>query len=129
MAMTRRHLLAALALLAIAPGRPATAQSLEPLDLDWEQIFRLTWEVTERRGRPRLLGRIENVSDWGTRRIQLLVERLDPSGRATAQTTAWVPIDLRAGEHTFFDVPVDERAATYRVRVYSFDRRFGGGGG
>jgi hypothetical protein len=121
--MTRRQVLTALALLAMAPGRRVAAKSLEPLEADGEQVFRLTWEVTERRGRPLVLGRIENVSDYETSRIQLLVDQLDASGRMTTQKVAWVGVDVKPGDHAFFDVPVPDRAATYRVRVYAFNRK------
>jgi hypothetical protein len=125
--VTRRRLLTALVAWAALAGDRAAARPLEPLEVDGEQMFRLTWEVGERGGRPVILGRIDNVSVYGTSRIQLLVDRLDAGGRIVAQQLAWVGVDIRSGGHAFFDVPVPDRAATYRVRVYAFNRKFGTG--
>ena len=108
-------------------GGCAAAQSLEPLDVDGDQIFRLTWQVSERGGRPVILGRIDNVSFYGTSRIQLLVDRLDASGRTVEQRVEWVGFNIRPGDHAFFDVAVPDRGATYRIRVYAFNRKFGTG--
>ena len=122
----RRRFLVALALAAL-PCRSAGAQAIEPIVVDGDRVFRLGWELSERRGRPVLLGRIDNLSDFGTSQIQLLVERLDASGKVTSQKLAWVGVNVRPGDHAFFEVPVTDRAGSYRVRVYSFTRKFGSG--
>lgn len=108
-------------------GGCVAAQSLEPVEVDSDQVFRLTWQVSERGGRPVILGRIDNVSVYGTSRIQLLVDRLDAGGRPVAQQVEWLGVNIRPGDHAFFDVPVPERGAAYRVRVYAFSRKFGTG--
>jgi len=126
--MIRRSALCLLVMGACVMGPLCVAaQSLEPLEVDGEQVFRLTWEVGERAGRPVILGKIDNVSVYGTSRIQLLVDRLDASGRTVAQQVAWLGSNIRPGSHAFFDVPVPDRTATYRVRVYAFSRKFGTG--
>ena len=126
--MTRRGFLALLALAAPLASHPAAAQPLEPLESDWQQVFRLSWEVTERYRRPRLIGKIHNVSFFGTSQIQLLVEQLDPSGRPLSQEVAWLGFRINPGDSAYFDLPAAERAAPYRVRVYAFDRKFGTAG-
>jgi hypothetical protein len=110
-------------LLAGVPG--SGAQSLSPLEIDWEQIFRLEWQVTERDGRALIFGKISNVSFFGVSRIQLFVDQLDAAGRVVAQQIAWLGFSLQPGESAFFDVSVPSRDSKYEVRVYAFDRKFG----
>ena len=126
--MTRRRILAALVLAAALLSDGAAAQSLEPLEVDWERVFRLTWEVGERYRKPRIFGKLENVSFYGASQIQLLIEQLDASGRPVTQQVAWLGFKINPGEHAFFDVSVPDRGATYRVRVYAFSRKFGTSG-
>jgi hypothetical protein len=128
--MTRRRALALLALtVAVARTRRATAAEwLEPLESDSEQIFRLSWQLNERYRKPHLLGKIENVSFYGASSIQLLVEQLDAASRVVAQQVVWVGYKLDPGSSAWFDVPVPDRSATYRVRVYAFTRKFGTAG-
>jgi hypothetical protein len=124
--MARRRILAALALLlASLVGHGEAAQSLEPLEVDWEQVFRLDWRVSESDGRPLIFGKIYNVSFYATNRIQLLVDRLDASGGTVAQQVAWLGFGLKPGDSAFFDVPVGDRAVAYRVRVFAFNRKLG----
>ena len=123
--ITRRRLLGGLVLAAMWRGDGAIAESLEPLEVDWQQVFSLTWEVSARRGRPVVIGKIRNVSFWGTSQIQLLVEQLDGGGRTVTQQLAWLGVNLNVGEHGFFDVPVADGGAAYRVRVFAFTRKFG----
>ena len=127
--LTRRSFLAGLALAATLGTDPASGQSLEPVDVDWERVFRLSWEISDRYRKPHVIGRIENISNlYGATQIQLLVERLDAQGRPAAQQVVWLGFRLNPGDHGFFDVAVSERAATYRVRVYAFSRKMGNPG-
>ena len=126
--MTRRRIWAALLLAAALLADRAAGQSLEPLEVDWQQVFHVTWEVGERYRKPRLIGQIRNVSFYGASQIQLLVEQLDGSGRPVAQQVAWLGLKINPGDSAFFDVPVPDRGATYRVRIYAFTRKFGTSG-
>jgi hypothetical protein len=120
------RLLVAVSLFLLLAGAPVSgAQALTPLEVDWEQIFRLEWQVTERDGRALIFGKIYNVSFYGVSRIQLLVDHLDAGGRAVAQQIAWLGFSLQPGESVFFDVSVPSRDVKYDVRVYAFDRKFG----
>jgi hypothetical protein len=118
-------LLVAVSLFLLFVGAPTPAQSLTPLEIDWEQIFRLEWQVAERDGRPLIFGRIFNVSFYGVSRIQLLVDQLDAAGRVVAQQIAWLGDTLQPGENSYFDVSVPSGDVKYDVRVYAFDRKFG----
>lgn len=111
--------------LLLAGASGSGAQSLTPLEIDWEQIFRLEWQVTARAGRAFVSGNIYNVSFYGVSRIQLLVDQLDAGGRAIAQQIAWLGFSLQAGESASFELPVPSREGKYDVRVYAFDRKFG----
>ncbi len=125
--MTRRSFVAHVLAGTLLPAARA-AQAVEPVDVDWESVFRITWEIGERYRKPHLIGKIQNVSVYGASQIQLLVERLDASGQPVSQQVVWLGFRINPGDHAFFDVPVTERAATYRVRVYAFARKFGTSG-
>lgn len=126
--MRRRDFLVGVGLAATLAAGGAAGQPLEPLEVDWEQVFRLTWELTERYRKPHLVGKIENVSFYGASAIQLLVDRLDGAGRLLGQQVVWVGFKINPGDSAYFDVPVPERGATYRVRVFAFTRKFGTSG-
>ena len=123
--MRRRDFLVGVGLAATLAAGGAAGQPLEPLEVDWEQVFRLTWELTERYRKPHIVGKIENVSFYGASAIQLLVDRLDGAGRLLGQQVVWVGFKINPGDSAYFDVPVPERGATYRVRVFAFTRKFG----
>ena len=106
-------------------GAPTRAQSLTPLEIDWEQIFRIEWQLTERDGRPLIFGRIYNISFYGVSRVQLLVDRFDAAGQTVAQQIAWLGFTLQPGENSYFDVAVPSSDGKYDVSVYAFDRKFG----
>ena len=119
----RRWSLALAALLGLlAATRHADAQSLTPTFPGWERYFSVSWEPFERRGAPYLRGNI--VSSYGVTatRVQLLVDSLDASGRITAQRVEWLGgSNLPGFSSTYFEVPIRERGAAYRVSVFAFD--------
>lgn len=127
----RRGVVAALALLVALPALSACAGPsgpLEPMVLGWEQIFRLEWEVAQRGGRPVVRGYLTNDSPYTVTQVRLLVEALGATGAVTAQEVSWIGADiLTPFNRTYFEVraPVSP-AITYRVRVFTFDRREGG---
>lgn len=103
----------------------AAGALLEPIVVDQEQIFEISWQIGEFEGRPQLSGRIDNKSFYWTGHIQLLVDRLDEAGRVVHQQLAWLGTVLLPGERSYFDIPVADRTARYRVRVYAFTRGLG----
>src|SRR5262245_535863 len=118
------RLFVAVSLFLVLVGAPTLAQSLTPLEVDWERIFRLEWQITERDGRPLISGRIFNISFYGVSRVQLLVDQLDASGRVLARQVAWLGFTLQPGESSYFDVSVPSGDGKYDVLVYAFDRKF-----
>lgn len=103
------------------------AQSLSPLVVGWEQFFRVESRSVSREGRSVVSGTIWNTAPWSTRRIQLLVEAVDVNGKIVNQRVAWLGVDLTAGTHASFDVPMPA-AASYRVSVFAFDSARGAAG-
>jgi hypothetical protein len=103
----------------------AAAQPLAPLVVDWEQYFRIEVRPVSQGTKTVVSGIVWNTATWSTKRIQLLVDSLDGAGEPVDQRVVWLGVDLAAGTHASFDVPVPP-AASYRVRVFAFDSGRGG---
>jgi hypothetical protein len=107
-------------MLAAAPGAPA--QSLTPHFRGWERYFTVNWEPFERRGQPYLSGYIVNSYGVTASQVQLLVDSLDSSGQIVAQRVEWlVGSNLPGFSRTYFEVPIRQRAPSYRVSVFACD--------
>jgi hypothetical protein len=122
-----RTLKTAFVLLSLSVGTlsAAGAQSLSPLVVDWAQYFRVESQSVSRGGRFVVTGTVWNTSTWGAKRIQLLVDALDGNGRVVNQQVIWLGVDLAAGTHADFEVPMPP-SASYRVSVFAFDSGRGG---
>jgi len=123
-----RRIGAALGLVAIlltAPASAAAIYSQETLD----QRFRIEFEVTPGQSRSVVSGYVYGQYSglWATR-MQLAVERLDAAGQVIGTSTTWVLGDVPPNNRAYFTTRV-ELAASYRVRIISFDwvGRAGGG--
>ena len=103
-------------------GLRAAEKLIEPLLPGWERFFTLDWEVVEAGGRPVVRGYVMNGSPYTVTRMQLLLDALDGSGRVVAQQIRWVPGSIGAFSRAYFEIPVRQRAQTYRVRVLAYDR-------
>lgn len=108
-------------LVALATVEGAVGQSLVPLVVGWEQFFTLTWDAWQDRGRPTVGGYITNEAGFPARKVQLLVEAVDASGRVTGQRVSWLGSDLTSGTRAYFEAPAPAPAATYRVSVFAYD--------
>ena len=66
-------------------------------------------------------GYVYNIYGTTADRVRLLVESVDASGKVTA--TSIVPLlgSLGPGDRVYFEAPAPQPAASYRVRVASFD--------
>jgi hypothetical protein len=113
-AVTTTVVVLSLVLLIVSGG---AAQPLSPLVVEWDRFFSVQAQPGVRDGRS--VGTIWNTSDWGTRRIQLLVEGLDGNGQAVNQRVMWLGVDLPAGSHAYFEASMPA-SASYRVRVFAF---------
>lgn len=96
--------------------------ALEPLTPGWQDIFRMQWEPSTWRGRPRVAGFLTNTSPYTLSRIKLLVESLDGSGELVGQRVDGVQGALAPFTGTYFSVAAPPPSTRYRVRVFSFDR-------
>ena len=94
-----------------APARAAELYAPETLD----QYFKLEWS----RAGKNLNGYVYNTGNRRAAHMILLVEGLDGSGKPVTKTTTWVR-DVPPNNRAYFQVAVPT-AATYRVRVQSFD--------
>ena len=97
------------------------AEALD-LVLGSENVIQLQWNTAQHRNRTVLSGYIDNESLYGMTRVRLLVEALDSQGAVIRQTVNWLGDDLGASTRTFFEVPAPGPAASYRVRLFAFDR-------
>ena len=113
----------ALALSLTAPFATA-AKLLEPLVVGWERIFKLDWEVRERRGHPVVDGTLRNDSPYRVTKVQLLIDAIDQQGTIVGQRVVWAgPGEVGPFGHTVFEAaPPKAAAANYRVRVFAYDR-------
>lgn len=111
---------AVLASVLVAAG-PAPAQTLTPHIVGWERYFTVTWETFERRGRTHVGGYVVNQHGAAMGRVRLLVDSLDASGRVLAQRVDWLVGDVPPFGRRYFEAPVPQPAAAYRVSVFTFD--------
>jgi hypothetical protein len=111
-----------LALMPVTLELRAAERVIEPLMPGWERFFKIDSEVVESRGRPLARGYVMNDSPYTVTRMQLLLDALDGSGRVVAQQISWLPGTLTAFSRAYFEIPVQQRAQAYRVRVLAYDR-------
>jgi len=109
-------------LLCLAAGGAALAQSFG----DADRFFGLEWTGGERRGRPNVNGYVVNNYRVRAANMRLLIESLDASGK-TIDTTSGSIADVPSGGRVYFEVPVKQKAARYRVNITGWDWREGGG--
>jgi hypothetical protein len=111
------------ALLLMAGARSADAQGAAPLQ------FRVEWqEGKSKKGTPVLDGYVYNTRPTGAIDVRLLVEILDAQGQVIDRTYGVVQGTVNAFDRVYFYVPLPVTGAGYRVSVYSFELRGGGGG-
>ena len=86
-----------------------------------DQRFRIEYEVTPHQSRPVVDGYIYNLySGLSAAHMQLAIERLDASGNVIGTSTTWVLGEVPPNNRAYFTTRV-EPAASYRVRILSFD--------
>jgi hypothetical protein len=123
-AMRHHHFLRSLATLAVlgattllpAAGAPAPLYA----DATLERYFALDWQATGGPGAQTIGGFVVNRGNIPVERMRLAVDRLDASGAATGTSDVWVVGVVPPNNRTYFTASVPG-AATYRVRVVSFD--------
>ena len=104
---------------------PVAAQVYAPESLD--RYFRLEWQVSRGNAKgPVIDGYVYNRGAQNAERMSLVIERLDDAGRVAGSSTVWVLGGVPMGNRGYFRARVAD-AASYRVRVLSFDWTSRGG--
>jgi len=93
-----------------------------------DSFFTLEWQPDERRGRPFVSGYVTNQYGMAMRNVRLRVDALDAAGRPSATYIGYVNGYLSPGVRSYFEVPVGEKAPSYRVTVLSWEAIQGFGG-
>ena len=90
-----------------------------------EQYFRVESESAETKsGRPILRGYVYNLTPYSAANVRLGVQAIDAGGQPLgAQTLGWVNGEISANSRRYFEVPVAQPAAGYRVAVQSYELR------
>jgi hypothetical protein len=114
-------------LISVLPGfvlSTGWSAPLQPLVVGWERIFKLDWQVAERRGHPSVRGYVVNNSPYSIHSVRLLVDALDASGTIIGQKVGYPTSSaMEPFSKSFFDIAAPgSGAASYQVRVFAFDR-------
>lgn len=92
-----------------------------------DSYFKVEWQPDERSGKPMVSGYVANQWGLATRNVRLRVEALDAAGNVAATYIGYVNGILTPGSRSYFEVPVQAKAPSYRVTVLSFDPAQGHG--
>ncbi len=89
--------------------------------------LRVEWELSVPHGGYRnMCGRVYNSHHLTARRVGLLAEGLDGNGKVVSSRYKEVLGDVPAAGYSFFCVPLEAGAATYRVSIRGVDWGFAG---
>jgi hypothetical protein len=92
---------------------------------DPDRFFGLEWTGGERRGRPNVNGYVVNNYRVRAANMRLLVDSLDANGK-TIDTTSGLIADVPPGGRVYFEIPVKQKTARYRVTITGWDWRESG---
>lgn len=119
--MVRFVMVSVLAVVAAAAGlqavTPASGQSWTTPNPG----FRVEWEPTQTRRGLVIRGYVHNDSGYTAANVRLLIESLDAGGQVAATTVGYLPGTAPPFNRLYFEVPVKAAAASYRVRVGSWE--------
>ena len=113
-------LLVALGIMAVAGS--GSVASAETSAGDGRNQFRFEFEQTTTLRGLAVEGWVYNGLAWRISNVRVRVDCLDANEAVTASASGWVQGDVPAEGRAHFYVPISSPAATYRVRVQSFDR-------
>ena len=110
------HVVALVLTLAVVAPAAADMKILEPHDPTWERIFKISWQMDEKKGRPIVEGYIVNASPYtilyhrGRPHAQRPVELAHGwAAPATADDTAARPLRKRHYQSQALDGGIEER--------------------
>ena len=120
------RLAAPVLMLALVLGLPHVLWSQETGSTS-APYLRVEWELQAPRGAYRnMCGRVYNTRHVTARRVGLLAEGLDGSGQVVSSRFKEVLGDVPASSYSYFCVPLQTGASTYRVSVRTVDWGFEG---
>ena len=96
---------------------PATAQSWTTTD----RGFRLDWEPAQTKRGTVIRGYLNNDSGYTAANVRLIIESIDAGGQVAATTIGYLPGTAPPFDRLYFEVPLKAAAASYRVRVGSWE--------
>ncbi len=125
--MTARLLALVVMMIGSILGPPALARAQEKGTATGPSL-RVEWELSgERSGFRNMCGRVYNSRQTTARRVGLLAEGIDGAGQVVSTRYKEVLGDVPASGYSFFCVPLQAGAATYRVTVRGVDWGFESG--
>ena len=106
--VSRVGIVAAAALLVACSMGPAYWQgtNAQPLNVGWQQFFRVQWNSSTYQGQPIVEGYVTNVWGFWARDIQILVSGYDSAGTLVGQLVGWGPFRIGPGGRVYFNLPV-----------------------
>ena len=109
----------------VSPTAPASSEGAASVQsygvYGVDRYFTLEWQPDERRGKPVVSGYVTNTWGIGVNNVRLRVEALDAAAGVSGTYIGYVFGDVTPGTRAYFEVPVAQKAASYRVSVLSFD--------
>jgi hypothetical protein len=107
--------------IAVVPSAASLAAAQAPAVLDADSL-RAEWTVEPTRaGRAQVVGYLHNRNIKDAANVWLRVDRLTADGAVAGSHRRRVMGDVLAGGRSFFEVPVAEPGARYRVTVEAAD--------
>src|SRR5262249_485143 len=101
------------------------ATALAQSTFDPDRFFGIEWSGGERRGRPNVNGYVVNNYRVRAANMRLLVDGLDANGKVIDTTSGYVA-EVPPGARVYFEVPLKQKAARYRVTITGWDWRESG---
>jgi len=100
---------------------PVAASAQNYVTQGVERYFRVEWETATGRRGAMIAGYVYNTSGMTAERVRLAIDAVDGAGQVTGSTIGQVLGTVPPGNRAYFEIPVREASAAYRVRVLSFD--------
>jgi hypothetical protein len=103
-----------MATLLVAPARAAEPDSAGSLTVEWAMS-------RDGQGHPTLQGYISNLYDVPVDNVTIRIDGIDAEGQTLSSDVTLVEGPVPGDGRTYFEVPVPDAAANYRVTIDSFE--------
>jgi hypothetical protein len=115
-----------LVLVLVLAAAAASAQELAPTR---PAAFHVSLDREQHPVAGRLIGQVHNDSPLWVTDVHLEIRALDTEGRDVGRTSGWALGDIAPGGQSSFEFPAMPGAASYQIRVISYDVVAGPGAG